>query len=308
MFLRGVRRLPALLLGALVTLSLLPARDAEAGRNSKTARFRAMSFNIRFDFENDGRNRWPHRVPTVAKVIRESNASVIGLQEDKGEQIEDLKPLLPGYELLGRGRNDNGSGERCAIVVKTEDARVKEHGDFWLSDTPDVVGSNTWGDRYPRKVTWALLEIKRSKTLLLALNAHLPERDDGRDPANRIKGMRVMHDWIERRVPARERDKIAIVIFGDYNSTPNDEPRRALIGGEGDALPLRDTFDEARPANDPSPGTINHDFSGAQTNSRIDWILVGGPIRTLAYSKLDEQVDGRYPSDHYPVMADLELR
>ena len=61
-------------------------------------------------------------------------------------------------------------------------------------------------------------------------------------------------------------------------------------------------------ANDRSPGTVNHDFSGSQTNSRIDWILVGGPIRTQAYVKLDERVDGRYPSDHYPVMADLELR
>lgn len=303
----GVRRLPLVLLGVLVALSLVPAREAQAGRNSKSVRFRAMSFNIRFDFENDGSNRWHHRVPTVAKVIRESGAAVIGLQEDKGEQIEDLKPLLPGYELLGRGRNDNGSGERCTIVVKTDDVRVRESGDFWLSDTPDVVGSNTWGDRYPRKVTWALLEVKRSKTMVLALNAHLPERDDGRDPANRVKGMRLMHDWIERRVPARERDKVAVLIFGDFNSTPDEEPRRALIGGEGDALPLRDTFDEAR-SNDRSPGTINHDFSGAQTNARIDWILVGGPIRTQAYVKFDERVDGRYPSDHYPVMADLELR
>jgi endonuclease/exonuclease/phosphatase family metal-dependent hydrolase len=302
-----IRRLSLLSLALLLGLALLPLDVEAAPRAPKTARFRAMSFNIRFDFENDGSNRWPHRVATVAKVLRDSGASVIGLQEDKGEQIEDLRPLLPGYQLIGRGRNDNGSGERCTIAVKTEDVRVRESGDFWLSDTPDVPGSNTWNDRYPRKVTWALLEVERCRTLTLVLNTHLPERDDALDTANRVRGVRVMHDWIARRVSGRDREKVAVVIFGDYNSTPDEEPRAVLVGQGDDALALRDTFVEGRPT-DPSPGTINNDFSGARTGARIDWILVGGPVRTLAYSKLDERVDGRWPSDHYPVMADLELR
>ena len=171
-----LRRLPFVSLALLVGLAVLPSQveAGPSGRATKSARFRAMSFNIRFDFETDGSNRWPHRKATVAKVIRESQAFFACLQEDKGEQIDDLRPLLPGYQLLGRGRNDNGSGERCAIVVKSEDVQVRESGDFWLSDTPDVPGSNTWNDRYPRKVTWALLEVKRCRTPLLVLNTHLP--------------------------------------------------------------------------------------------------------------------------------------
>jgi endonuclease/exonuclease/phosphatase family metal-dependent hydrolase len=293
-----------------LVLALAASDDALAGPRGPRAprgRFRAMSFNIRFDFENDGPNRWPNRVPLVAKVIKDSGAAVIGLQEDKGEQIDDLKPLLPGYEFLGRGRNENGSGERCTIVVKSADVRVRDSGSFWLSDTPDVQGSNTWGDRYPRVVTWALLEVEGKRTPLLVLNTHLPERDDGRDPENRVRGTRVMHDWLARRIPAKDRDDAAILIFGDYNSKPDEAPRAALVGEGDDGLRIRDAFVEARP-NDPAPGTINNNFSGARTASRIDWILLAGPLRAHTYVKLDEQVDGRWPSDHYPVLADLELR
>lgn len=295
---RTLVALSALLVG------LAFSTEVEAGRGGRT-RTRVMSFNVRYDFENDGPNRWQYRVPTVAKVIAESKAAIACLQEDKGEQIDDLKPLLPGYEFLGRGRNPGGSGERCSILVDKEQVRVRESGSFWLSDTPDVEGSNTWGDRYPRVVTWAFLEVKKSKTAVLVLNTHLPE-GGGHNHALRVKGARVMQEWIAKRVPEREREKIAVVVTGDFNAEPGDEPRAALVGEPGDGILLRDAWNEARP-NDPSPGTYG-DFKGLRTTSRIDWILVGGPARVVGYSKIDEQVDGRWPSDHYPILADLELK
>ncbi|MBX3465744.1 MAG: endonuclease/exonuclease/phosphatase family protein [Planctomycetes bacterium] len=285
----------------LVLVPLAPRGDAQ-GRAAKT-RLRAMTFNVRYDFEDDGPNRWPHRKETVAKVIRESQAWVVGLQEDKGEQVDDLRPLLPGWEFLGRGRNQGGSGERCSILVHREHVRVRDAGDFWLSDTPDVEGSNTWGDRYPRKVTWAALEVKRSRTTVLVLNTHLPE-GTGKNHALRVRGARLMREWIAART-ARDRERLAVVVLGDFNAGADDEPRTALAGEGADAL-LRDAWTEAAP-NDPSPGTYN-DFRGLRTQQRIDWILIGGPIRAVAAAKLDQQVDGRWPSDHYPVLADLELR
>ncbi len=301
-----IHRTLALALAAAVALGVFTfPTEAQAGRGSR-ARFRAMTFNVRYDFEDDGPNRWHHRKETVAKLIRESQASVVCLQEDKGEQIQDLQPLLQGWEILGRGRNPGGSGERCSILVDREDARVKDSGDFWLSDTPDVEGSNTWGDRYPRKVTWAVVELKRSRTPVLVLNTHLPE-GSGKNNALRVRGARLMHDWISRRVSEREREKVAVVVCGDFNSDADDEPRAALVGGEGgDGVRLRDAWSEASP-NDPSPGTYG-DFRGLRTQQRIDWVMIGGPIRALAAAKFDEQVDGRWPSDHYPVFADLELR
>jgi endonuclease/exonuclease/phosphatase family metal-dependent hydrolase len=302
---RRTRALSLALLVGLGTAFVAGQADAQPRPSGGRTRFRVMTFNVRYDFEDDGPNRWQHRKATVAKVMRDSEASVVCIQEDKGEQVDDLKPLMPGWEFLGRGRNVGGSGERCSIVVKREDVRVRESGDFWLSDTPDVEGSNTWNDRYPRKVTWAILDVKRSRTPLLVMNTHLPE-GGGNNNALRVRGTRLMHDWLARRVPERDRDDVAVMICGDFNSDATDEPRAALMGEQGDGVRLRDAWDEARP-NDPSPGTYG-DFQGLRTQQRIDWILIGGPARALAAQKLDEQVDGRWPSDHYPVMADLELR
>lgn len=280
----------------------------KAESTKKVGRFRVMSFNIRFDFPNDGPNRWAQRLDTVAKVIRESDALIVGLQEDKIEQVDDLKQLLPKYEFLGpRGRNGS-SGERCAIGVRTDKVKVRETGEFWLSDTPEVVGSNTWGDRYPRKVTWGLLEVKGNKAPILAINVHLPERDSGPDVTNRVRGAKVMNDFIEKKIPEKDRNKVAVLITGDFNSTPEQEPRAALCGAGGDDLRLRDAWIEAG-GNRKEKGSGTYGaFNGARGNDRIDWILLGGPLRAQAYVKIDDQVDGRWPSDHYPIIAEVELR
>lgn len=272
-------------------------------RRGKGAKFRAMSFNVRYDFKNDGSNRWDNRAEAVAKTIKQ--AQVVMIQEDKAHQVEDLKRLLPSYQIVGGGRNPTGSGERCSVLVRRKDGKIKDWGEFWLSDTPEVKGSNTWRDRYPRKVTWALIDMKGARSPLLVLNTHLPEKDKGRDPENRVKGARVMNEFLRKRVPAKERKKVAILIAGDYNSAPDEEPRKTLVGSGKTATGLRDSWNEA-----PHPsfaGTFNG-FKGLHTSHRIDWLLVGGPIRVRRYHTFDEKVDGRWPSDHYPIWIDVELR
>jgi endonuclease/exonuclease/phosphatase family metal-dependent hydrolase len=284
----------ALLVAAVATL--LPSQEVEARRGAK-ARFRVLSFNIRYDFENDGANRWQNRVDMVAHVIDESLASVICLQEDKKHQVDDLKSRLDRFQFVGRGRNATGSGERCSILFDTRKFKLKESGDFWLSDTPEVPGSNTWGDRYPRKVTWALLVPKRAKSKsLLVLNTHFV---DGNRPDLREKSAHVVKNWLKSKLG--ESDKVAVVVTGDFNAGEGDAPHQILTGGG-----LRDTFLEARPK-DPSPGTFNG-FRGMQTRERIDWILTSGPTRVYQTAKLDYNEGGKYPSDHYPIMADLEIR
>jgi len=281
---------------ALATLALLFPGQVEARRGGGKARFRVLSFNIRYDFENDGANRWNNRADMVAHVIDQSLATVACLQEDKAHQIDDLKARLDRFEFIGRGRNAGGSGERCSILYDPRHWRLREGGDFWLSDTPDVEGSNTWGDKYPRKVTWALLDSRGASKSLLVLNTHFV---DGNRPDLRVKSAHVVKSWLEAKVGDRE--DVAVVITGDFNAGAGEEPHQILTGAG-----LRDTFEEARPK-DPSPGTFNG-FRGMQTNERIDWILTRGPTRVWQTAKLDYNEAGKYPSDHYPIIADLEIR
>lgn len=295
-------------LAVLAALTVAAAPPAEARRSSKRgARLRAMTFNIRYDFESDGPNRWAHRVDAVAEAIRASGAHVVCLQEDKEEQVTDLQARLPEHGFVGRGRNASGSGERCSILYDRSVLRLEDSGDFWLSDTPDVPGSNTWGDRYPRKATWALLEVKKAKTALLVVNTHLPEGDSDR---LRIKGVEVIRAWLAAHFGSSDRRgrrssrQVALLVTGDFNDDAAGSRTFSTLTEGGPTL--RDAWEEAGPQ-DRSPGTYGG-FRGLRTTSRIDWLLVGGPVRVLQAAKLDEQVDGRWPSDHYPVLADLQLR
>ncbi len=287
------------------SLLLLASPSAEARRAKRPLRLRAMTFNIRFDFQNDGRNRWEHRVDSVAQRIQESQAQVVCLQEDKAHQVNDLKTRLAEFAFVGRGRNASGSGERCSILFNRAQLRLKEGGDFWLSDTPLVIGSNTWGDKYPRKVTWALLESLKTRQRVLVLNTHLPE---GKNNKLREKGLRCIQEWLKAQLLSKRSKKKkalpAVLVGGDFNE-PASSPAQDLLT-QDPLLALRDVWEEAKPV-DPRPGTYGG-FNGMRTKQRIDWLLVGGMIRVLACDKLEEPIEGRYPSDHYPVIADLEIR
>lgn len=297
-----------LLAGLVVGLSLIPFQLADARRPSKPARVRALTFNIRYDFKNDGRNRWQNRVDLVAKRILEVKPMVVCLQEDKAHQVDDLKPLLKRYGFLGRGRNATGSGERCSILFDKKFFKAKSHGDFWLSDTPDKPGSNTWGDKYPRKVTWALLEAKKGKAQLLVLNTHLPEGKDGRAKNLRLKGTEVIRDWLLAKLGSGKKSRrgaqVGVMIAGDFNAGEGSGPYKTLT--DDAKLRMRDVWTEARPS-DAHPGTFCG-FRGLKTRERIDWILVGGNVRVARSGKLDQDMGGRWPSDHYPVFAELEVR
>ena len=140
---RGKLILGLLLWAGLGLVPLQGWHQQAEGRRVSGAKLRTMTFNIRYDFQSDGQNRWANRVGLVATQIRESRAAVVCLQEDKRHQVEDLERELKEFGFVGRGRNATGSGERCSILWNKKSMKLKSHGDFWLSDTPNVPGSNT---------------------------------------------------------------------------------------------------------------------------------------------------------------------
>ena len=97
-------------------------------------------------------------------------------------------------------------------------------------------------------------------------------------------------------------------LTGDFNSDAGSAPHDIFTAASPDGGPalMRDAWEEAPPANRSWPGTYNG-FKGRKTKNRIDWVLIGGSIKALQTGKIEDTVDGRYPSDHYPVFADLEV-
>ena len=153
---------------SLIALLVLPfAAPAQAP-------VRAMSFNIRYGTAQDGEHAWPNRRAHVVATIRDHAPHLLGVQEALRFQLDELLAALPRYESFGVGRDDGRSaGEHAAILVDTARFTVRQHGTDWLSETPEVPGSTSWGNRITRIVTWALLEDRATGEPVWVYNLHL---------------------------------------------------------------------------------------------------------------------------------------
>ena len=122
---------------------------------------KVVSYNIRQDTASDtGGRDWRARKRALTGYLHDGKFSIIGLQEVRHNQLLDVNKALPRHEFTGVGRDDGKTrGEYSPIYFHTGFWKLdpEQHGTFWLSDTPDVVRSRTWGNRYPRICTWARL-------------------------------------------------------------------------------------------------------------------------------------------------------
>lgn len=260
-----------------------------------SAQLRVMAFNVRLPVESDGANRWDARRDLAVSVIRDAAPDLIGTQELFAVQGDYMATHLPGYAWFGRGRKgharDVGDDEHMGVFYRTDRLRLLDSGDFWLSDTPAVPGSITWGNLFPRLVTWGRFELISDGRRFVLFNTHLPYRDQ--DEAARVKGAALLRHRIVTLPPGEP-----VVLTGDFNTTPDGAVHAALLGAG-----LRDAWDVA-PVREGPAGTF-HDWSG-QGGRRIDWILVRG-FNVKGARTVDAHGGGRYPSDHFPVVVDLAL-
>ncbi|GIV62268.1 MAG: endonuclease [Rhodothermaceae bacterium] len=254
---------------------------------------RVMTFNIRYDNPQDGENAWPHRKERVASTIRFHGTDVAGLQEALRHQIDTLAAHLPAYAWLGVGRDDGHDGGEFSPIFYRKDRLIPvEHGTFWLSPTPDVPGSKGWDAALPRIATWAVFEDRTTGRRFLFMNTHF----DHRGETARTESARLLAAHLAERAGT-----MPVVLAGDFNFTP-DAPGYALLTEKlADARKRTET-----PPHGPE-GTFTGFEAGTSTPRRIDYLFTGAGIRVLRYGVLAECEDGRYASDHLPVLAELLL-
>jgi endonuclease/exonuclease/phosphatase family metal-dependent hydrolase len=244
---------------------------------------RAATFNIRQANPADGENRWERRRELALDVISSIAPDVLGVQEAFAFQLDELRDGLASYRAFGEGRDGGRMGEHSALLVR-EDVRVCEHGDFWLSETPEVAGSIGWDASCARMATWAVLDGPPS---CMVLNTHL----DHRGPAARLHSAELIAGQVASR-------GLPSVVMGDMNALEASEPMRAFAQAG-----LRDVWGEAHPG---EKGATFNGFGKTAWAERIDYILC-----SREWVVLDAEVttapQGRYASDHYPLTARLRL-
>lgn len=242
---------------------------------------RVASFNIRTSRGRDRSNMWQRRRDICLGVIRDFSADVVGLQEVRPDQLDDLHRAFPAATIVGAGRDADGGGERASVLVPVANWTVESSETRWLSPSPARPGSRGWDAGLARVVT--LVRLRRGTARIGVANAHF----DHRGPVARERSAGLIAEWL-----SQEPDR-PWVVLGDLNEPPGSPALRLLAdAGYTDALP-------------PDAGGTEHAFTGAIDRTRIDYVLTGAGVRVSAAWIGHDRPQGRLPSDHWPVLADL---
>jgi endonuclease/exonuclease/phosphatase family metal-dependent hydrolase len=245
--------------------------------------FLVMSFNLR---RGSGRS-WRRRRPVVAELLRRERPALLGTQEGLHGQVRDIHDDLPDwYDWIGTGRGGGTRDEFMAVFYDRRRLSPVESGHFWLSDTPEVVASRSWGNRVVRMATWVRFSDLATGRELVAVNTHF----DHESEQSRQRSAALVRDRVDGFAG------LPVVLTGDFNAPAGSASYEILMGAG-----LVDTWVAAQ-TRTPGYATFHGYGPLVADGTRIDWILTRGmAVRAAGINTFS--LDGQFPSDHLPVQA-----
>jgi len=256
-----------------------------------------MSYNIRLDNPNDGENAWPNRKETFVNQILFYAPDVIGIQEGLEHQVSYLDTNLKTYKYVGVGRADvkeTGVGEYSAIFYNTSKYKELKSGTFWLSESPDKP-SRGWDASLNRICTFIQLKDKKSDQIFWVFNTHFDHR--GVEARKKSSGL------IIQKIEAITKEKDPVFLMGDFNLQPDEAPIQFL------AKELNDSKSVSKLPSYGPTGTFNGFDACKNVNKRIDYIFTSkSNITVKKYAVIADVDDVKYPSDHFPVFIEAEIK
>lgn len=307
---------------ALYLICLLVALGGCSGKRAETTCMKVASYNLRNANGSDSANGngWGHRYPVIADMVRYYGFDIFGTQECFKHQLADMKGALPGYDYIGVGRDDGkDGGEHSAIFYRTDKYDVVEKGDFWLSETPDTP-SVGWDAVLPRICSWGHFRDKDTGREFLFFNLHM----DHVGKEARVESALLVQEKMKELGRGRNMPSI---LTGDFNVDQTHRSYAALVS-QG---VLCDSYEKSE-LRFAVNGTFNNFDPDGFTESRIDHVFVSPEFVVKKYGVLTDtyrSVEGegssmqttdcpseievreyraRTPSDHFPVVAELEIR
>ncbi len=246
------------------------------------------SANIRFESQKDGPNDWPYRAPLLSSIINLHDTELLGTQEGREPQLRSLEKRLPSLTLIDDHRAWIENRMYPCLFYNEAVFELINSGDIWLSSTPEIPASKSFGSLFPRLCTWARLKNKNDKSSTLFLNTHL----DHLSSKTRIQQVRVLKEEVSKIYGPHEQ----MILMGDFNEGPGQDVHHFLLK----TLKLIDCYEEMGLQEVAS----HHKFSDQRNGfERIDWILRSQNLKTNSIKLSQESLNGLYPSDHLPVLA-----
>lgn len=255
--------------------------------------FNVATFNIRYANPSDTGNMWANRGPVVENLIRFHDFDVFGIQEGLKNQIDDISAALPGYSRYGVGRDDGvDAGEHSAIYYKKNKFKLLKSGDFWLSETPSKPGKGWDATCCNRICSWVRLQSLQTKKTFYMFNVHF----DHQGVVARTESAKLMLRKI-KEIAGNE----PVLFTGDLNGDRSSEWYLTIANSNV----IKDVHDLVK-----FPYENNSSMNGFRTprgTAVIDHIFMSKQFKAQKWGILTDSYFGKYPSDHFPVMAVIEL-
>lgn len=273
----------------LLVIALLIASSVYVNAQS----FNVATFNIRYDNPRDSGNLWINRAPIVSNLIRFHDFDVFGIQEGLINQLNDISAALPGYTRYGRGRDDGKeAGEHSTIYYKKDKFKLVKSGDFWLSETPNIPVKGWDATCCNRICSWVYLEDINSKKKFYLFNVHF----DHQGVIARKESGKLMVQKI-KEIAGNE----PVLLTGDLNGNRQSE-WYLTIANSG---LIADAYSGVK-----FPYENNSSSNGFRTPRGmgvIDHIFMSKQFKASKWGILTDTYFGKFPSDHFPVMATVSF-
>ena len=255
---------------------------------------KVMTYNVRYASTNKP-NAWPDRRPIMNECLTAADPDIFGTQEGVYYQIKELEKDLPQYRWIGTGRDGGSRGEFMAIFYKHERFEPLEYDHFWLSDTPEVIASTTWGNSNRRMVTWVRFKDRKTEKEFYVVNTHF---DHQIQPAREKSA-----ELLLARVKKLKAD-LPLIVMGDFNAKAGANKAFEILTADGW---LTDTWNTAKEKRGELVATFNNFRQKVPGDNRIDWILTRNIEAPAWIEIITCEKNGQFPSDHFPVMTEIRF-
>ena len=263
---------------------------------------RVLTANIRspLPWDEGTGNEWNVRKKLCADVILAQDADIISTQECTMEQAKALRKALRNYKCFDLGEPEVvGSSvinPHNLVFWSTKRFEEKNMGGYWLSMTPNQPLSKFQPAAKARYMTWVHLKDKQTGRELMIVNTHL----DYRNPVGMLMQAKALVAFSAATPPV----DIPRILTGDFNTGADSDGIRHIK-----ASGWTDTYESVH--GEENPGPTYHEFYGPEDpksnlRGKIDFIFSTRGLQAIGAEIVRDQRDGRYPSDHYFVSAELE--
>lgn len=251
-----------------------------------------VTFNIRFIWsKDDGKNSFIHRAGMILDKISKEKPDVIAFQEITDKMVAFFANHLTDYIVLGHGRGEDYTGEGVFTAIRKDTVKLIGLEVFWMTDTPHIC-SMLENQKIPRTCIVTVLKDKKTGKLFSVYNAHLDLNNDVRLAEVKIISEKVKENQAKIKMP--------FVLLGDFNAEPTDAPILYLNNDFSEKIvdvtaDLEYTFHAFNPV-ERHTNKIDYIYFDEKTAETVKKIVVW-----------DDEIDGIYLSDHYPIAVDFEL-